>query len=155
MKSIGLLLFVFNLAIQSLTAQTVDSQRPTPGNRTYAPLNLFINGAGRIVPFEAGQMLCVGRSYTMLALPDRGYVLESWQPVNVFTSIIIYLDNNGEFVTNTATTVAPLPVYFNRRALRFTMQPEIVIVDNSPGFKIISSEGWQANFVPRIDPFPR
>jgi hypothetical protein len=154
MKSIGLLLIAFNLAVQSLTAQTADSHRPAPGNRTYAPLKLFINGGGRIVPYEDGQMLRAGRSYTMVALPDRGYVLDSWQPVNVFTSIQTYIDNNGETVTNTATTASPRSEYFHHRQLRFTMQPETVVVDN-PNLKISSSEGWQANFVLRRNPTPR
>ncbi|MEI6195447.1 MAG: hypothetical protein WCS42_14065 [Verrucomicrobiota bacterium] len=155
MRRIGLFLVALNLAVQSLTAQMLDSHRPAHCNWTNAPLALFINGAGGIVPYEDGQMLRVGRSYTMMALPDRGYAFDNWQPVNVFTATTIYLDMNGEFVTNTARTVSPRAEYIHHRALRFMMQPETVVVDNSPSLKIISSKGWQANFVPRRNPFLR
>jgi hypothetical protein len=145
------LLLALLLVAQRLPAQTQnDDHGPTFHRRnvSYAPLSLFTTGAGRIVPFEDGQMLQVGRNYVMAAIPQRGYVFANWQPVNVFTETITAVDDNG--VTNTITSMVPslVPPSSTRQVLRFTMQPEVLIT-NIPGVVTITeSSGWQANFVP-------
>src|SRR5882724_10455020 len=151
MKSIFLLLALV-LAVQPLPAQAPDDDHD-PANQhgiaSYAPLPLFTTGSGRIVPFQDGQMLEVGRSYVMAAIPHRGYIFTNWQPVNVFTETVITVDDNG--VTNapiTSVVVSPAPPSSARPVLRFTMQPEIVVA-NIPGVVTITeTSGWQANFVP-------
>jgi len=94
-------------------------------------------------------MLQVGRDYLMVAIPKRGYVFTNWQPVNEFHYTITTIDDNG--ATNppiTSTVISLVPPSSTRPVLRFTMQPEIVIVDIPGTLKITESSGWQANFVP-------
>ena len=87
MKTILLLLAAI-LAVQELPAQTAsDIPRSVAQDSgdSYAPLMLFTNGGGRIVPYQDGQMLETGRTYVMVAIPSRGFAFSSWQPVVVFT----------------------------------------------------------------------
>lgn len=149
MKIIYSLLLTSILAAQQLPAQLSDDNHGSPikaSDVSYAPLLLYTSGAGRIIPFEDGQSLQVGRRYFMIAIPDRGYVFTNWTPVNVFTTTAI-VTNNGvpTVLTNTITSAGP--AYTRCPVLKFTMQPVEVIEDNSL-LTISVSEGWQANFVP-------
>lgn len=112
-----------------------------------APLLLYINGSGKIVPFHDGDMLDVGRKYVMTAVPDRGYVFTNWVQVNVFAETQVCSECNPP-VTNTSIEVIPLdPVPGKNRVLHFTMEPEQVLVE-SANFELTLDTGWQANFVP-------
>jgi hypothetical protein len=153
MKSIYILITLMSLALQ-ISGQIVDDKHgPDCGNRdvTNAPLELIIVGSGQVFPFHDGQMLEVGRRYSMIAIPDRGYAFTNWQPVNVFNFTEITIDPQGN--TNPpiiSTVVSPVPEFTSDPRLSFTMQPVEVIFD-VPGVRTITmSKGWQANFVPAI-----
>jgi hypothetical protein len=60
---------------------------------TLAPLYVFTTGDGFVTPYQSGQMLEVGQTYTITATPAAGYEFSSWQPVNVF--IFIQTNFNG------------------------------------------------------------
>lgn len=137
MKSICILITLMALTLR------------TPAQTASAPLQLFINGSGRVFPFHDGQKLEVGRDYTLTAIPDWGYAFTNWQPVNVFTIVQTTVDQYGaplETVTN--TVLSPVPNYSSDPRLRFTIQPIYVLYDNPGVMTLTESEGWQANFVP-------
>lgn len=140
------------LTVQPLSAQPSTGFHGPPGHSqdvTYAPLPLFVSGSGTVFPLEDGQMLEVGRTYFMVAIPDQGYVLSAWQEVNVFTFIEYTKDGSGNVVERTSTVVAPIDEYIHHPALRFIMQPQVMLFD-VPGVRSVSeSIGWQATFVPR------
>jgi hypothetical protein len=118
----------------------------------YASLMLFTNGAGSISPIQNGQLLEVGQTYDMEAIPDSGFVFSSWQPVNIFTYTEVTFDPDGE--TNPpiiSSVLSPVPDYSYQQALEFTMQPVMVILDQ-PYNTLTESSGWQANFVPVPEP---
>jgi hypothetical protein len=93
------------------------------GQGSLAPLYLFTNGSGSIAPLQNGQLLEVGQSYDMTAIPDSGFVFSSWQPVNVFVSTQISSDPSGGFVTNTSLVSLPVGEYLAPVPLIFIMQP--------------------------------
>jgi hypothetical protein len=164
------LLLTFILAAQTLPAQTTDDPPDSAlvtNEVSYSPLYLFTNGPGWIFPFEDGQMLEVGRTYRMLAIPDRDNEFTNWQPVNLFTftEILHHFPGDDGYIV-TSTLASPLPEYYSDPVLEFTNQPEEVILD-TPARTITKSLGWQANFVavtncdfrrdwhfPREDNFP-
>ncbi len=115
----------------------------------YAPLFLFTSGAGSVSPLQDGQLLEVGQTYDMEAIPDDGYVFSSWQPVNVFNFSQIVYDPITLLPasTNMSTVPSPVPNFIEQPLLAFTMQPESVIVD-TPSLMTTENSGWQANFVP-------
>jgi hypothetical protein len=119
----------------------------------YAPLFLFTNGAGSISPLQDGQLLEVGQTYDMKAIPDDGYVVSSWQPVDVAElAIQIGTDpSTGQPIFQTSLVAQPQPEFTVESVLEFTMQPESVILD-TPSHMITESSGWQANFVPVPEP---
>jgi hypothetical protein len=121
----------------------------------YAPLMLFTNGAGSISPLEDGQLLEVGQSYEMEAIPDSGYEFSSWQPVNVYI-LTATIDNlpGIDPPTYQQISINPSPVfqYIAQSVLDFTMQPVNVIFDNPGSTSLTESYGWQANFVPTPEP---
>jgi hypothetical protein len=150
MKIIHVLLLAFALATPQLPAQTPDDITGYAArNRevSYAPLSLFISGEGKIVPFDDGQMLQVGREYVMRATPDRGYVFTNWTPVILFTFTEFITDQFGNIIARSTTVASPSPEQVKDPLLRFTMQPEEVLFD-SPARKITMRTGWQANFAP-------
>ena len=138
---------VFTLAVQQLPAQVADDSRDfaiTSSDVLFAPLPLFTSGAGRIFPFEDGQMFQVGHRYVMVAIPDRGYVFTNWMPVNVFTFSIVTYDQNGVPLTTVSTEVSPVFEYIRHPILKFAMPPEEETIAEFPGFlKITRSSGWQ------------
>ncbi len=156
MKNILLLLAVI-LAVQQLPAQVTDDIHGSvvqDSDVSYAPLSLFTNGAGRIFTLRDGlfllrdgQMLKTGRKYSMVAVPDRGFVFSSWQPVTVFTFIEYTKDPSGTITERTNTDVITTPEYIKDPLLRFTMEPEQVLLDIPNVRSITQSAGWQANFV--------
>ena len=122
------------------------------GTVSYAPLHLFINGAGGVSPLLDGQMLEVGQSYTMTAIPDSGFAFSSWQPVNVFTFTSYVLDAGGGVSTNISVNASPVPQYINTPSLSFTMEPVEVLFDNPGVMTLTRDSGWQANFEPVPEP---
>src|SRR6266403_1139194 len=87
MRNISLLLAVILPALH-VSAQAADGVRDPAardGVVSYAPLSLFTSGGGRIVPFDDGQMLEIGRRYVMAAVPEAGFTFSNWTLVNVFT----------------------------------------------------------------------
>jgi hypothetical protein len=115
-------------------------------------LQLFISGNGSVTPLQAGDLLTVGQTYDMEAVPAADSVFSSWQPVNVTTVTQFDLDANGNPVPIYISTV-PLLVadYSYQPILEFTMQPDTVIAD-TPTLSIVQSYGWQANFIPVPEP---
>jgi hypothetical protein len=154
MKYAGVLLAIVLMG-QQLPAQLADGENGAADTNevaSYAPLPLFITGAGKVVPFEDGQTLEVGRRYHMNAIPDRGFVFSNWVPVDVFYSTFTYTNGNLGPTTVTAYVVSPEPVSFDQHVLEFTMQPEVVLFGGVGPLFITSSKGWQANFVPEENP---
>jgi hypothetical protein len=116
---------------------------------TLAPLYLLINGGGSVSPLTNGAMLEVGQPYHMVAIPNAGFVFNSWQPLNVFTTTAFTIDpTTGNTNTVVSTLVSVVPAYTNQASLDFVMQPVVVIAD-TPGVRTITkSSGWRANFSP-------
>ncbi|MEI9960947.1 MAG: hypothetical protein WDM76_07375 [Limisphaerales bacterium] len=108
-----------------------------------APLFVFTNGSGTISPFQYGQLLNVGQSYDLTAIPNSGFVFSTWQPVNVFTITTALTNNNGDTLLISSLNTSPVPTYTTEPVLNFIMQPEVVIVAN-PLLTITGSSGWQA-----------
>ena len=148
MKNICFLL-ALTLALQELPAQTANGIRGSAvkaENAANAPLFLSITGEGRVFPFDDGQMLRVGREYTMIAIPDRGFVFSNWMAVNVFAfTYVIHDPITGVVETNTSIDVSPAAEYTGQ-SVRFRMQPVEVII-GSGAITVTRSAGWQANFV--------
>ena len=150
MKSFFILLAV-TLAVQTLPAQPAEDTPgsvPVTNGVSFSPLYVFTNGPGRILPFQDGQPLEVGRIYKIIAFPDRDCEFTNWQPVNVFIFTETTLNMNG--TTNppvTSVVASPVPEYYPDFALKFTNQPVQVLFD-VPGVRTVSrAVGWQANFV--------
>lgn len=113
-----------------------------------APLSLNISGQGRVLPFEDGEQLPIGRSFVMTAIPDRGYVFTGWQKINVTT--ITQLTFNPEGHPNPPTismVVEPVPGLIRQPTLRFQVQAPMVIIGPPNQLTVTESTGWQANFV--------
>jgi hypothetical protein len=127
---------------------------PTEGRTqgTLAPLLLFTNGAGSIAPLQNGQLLEVGQNYQLTAIPDSGFMFQSWQPVNVFAFMEVLTDVSGSLQTNTSIVVSPVPIYTVTSSLIFTMQTAQLILDIPGVREITESHGWQANFAPVPEP---
>ena len=116
------------------------------------PLYLFTTGSGQISPFQNGQLLTVGQTYEMQAMPDPGSVFSSWQPINIFTFTEFTVDPEGNpNPPVTSTVLSPGSVYGEQPVLDFTMQPLTVILD-TPARTVTEGVGWQVNFVPTPEP---
>jgi hypothetical protein len=142
------LLLAMILAVQGLPAQMA-------GNSSFAPMHVYVNGAGHIYPSYDEKMLRIGRGYAMTAIPARGYKFASWQPVDVTTLTLYAEDSSGSFeeVTNTTINLAENQ-YVMDPVLTFRMKPAD-IVSSGGLFTITESTGWQANFVPKYERVPR
>jgi len=145
------LLLAVLLGAHQLPAQTLSDIRASvvkDSNVTNAPLFLSITGEGRVVPFHDGEMLQVGRKYTMVGIPDRENVFSNWATINVFVTTEITFDQNGNQLPPLVSTVSSPPLnYTNVPVLKFTIQPVNVIFSNNI-FSISEYTEWQANFVP-------
>jgi hypothetical protein len=150
MKTIFLLLAAW-FAVQPLPAQMADNLQGSTlraGDVSCSPLFLFTNGVGRIFPFPDGQRLEAGRRYVMLAIPERGFVFSSWQPVVVFSFTEYTDDGSGGLMESTSTVVLTTDEYIKGPVLKFTMEPEEVLFDIPNVRTVTQNFGWQANFVP-------
>jgi len=113
---------------------------------TEAPLYLFTVGSGAVTPLQNGQLLEVGQSYDMTAIPDLGSTFGSWQAINV----VVNIEHIPGQSTTTNVTIEPLAEYIQTPTLTFTMQAPTEVVS---GFgAIIGNSGWQANFEPVPEP---
>lgn len=152
MKHICLVLAITFLT-QHLPAQPPRDLQNLDRHAVDAPLALFTTGEGEVLPFEYGQMLEVGRTYFMLAIPDRGYVFKNWTPIQVSTFTLFVLDEWGNrIVVSNSVTLIPMQEPIREPILRFTMQTTEVIFTNELAV-ITSTTGWQANFAPAIKHF--
>jgi hypothetical protein len=143
--SLALVAFAFPSVAQSLGKHESSDLLTSEGSR--APLVLFINGPGRVLPFHDGQMLQVGPEYRMQAIPERGAVFAGWNQVNVFVFRITTIDGSGNPTVVTSTNFSPIPISVESHTLRFTVQPPAIL---ESGFTTITGmQAWQANFVPR------
>ena len=115
---------------------------------TDAPLLLFIEGNGRVVPFKNGQLLPVGHEFEMTAAASRGYEFAYWTLVSVFTdSEVLYDAYDVPIATNSVVTIAPSHQQIQRCSIEFTVKPAQVLID-IPGVRTLTrSVGWQATFV--------
>ena len=135
------------ILISLITLTAVGPTRECFSQGTLAPLYLYTTGNGSITPLQNGQSLVVGQTYDMTAVPDAGYVFNSWQPVNVFIFTQITSDAQGNPNPPIISTVAsPVPEYTYDPDLQFTMQPEMTIFNNPGVETIMQDSGWQANF---------
>jgi hypothetical protein len=132
---------------------SLGSSFPRGGQAAYAPLFLYTNGMGAVYPYKGGDLLQVGRSYGLVAIPMNGYTFAYWTRVNVFTITQTNFDADGiptDVIHSTVvSSTAPVSTY---PELRFTMQPEEVIALGNP--TITRSIGYEANFVHRRRSFP-
>ncbi len=117
---------------------------------TFAPLFLYTNGSGSVLPLQNGQSLEVGQYYEMTATPALGYVFSGWQVVNVFIITETNFNTDGEPILPpvVSTVQSPVPTYTNDATLQFAMQAEINITSAGSNPSIVRAFGWQANFVP-------
>lgn len=157
MKRIFVLLATV-LAVQPLWAQLSvdlpDTADPA-ADVSFAPVDVFTNGPGRIYIFERGrsvadgQMLPVGSRIRLIAVPDPGYEFVSWYPVNVFSFTEVTLGADGNpATTNYSVVASPVPRPVNHHILDREVLPLTVLYD-VPGVRVITqSLGWQANFEP-------
>jgi hypothetical protein len=144
-----LLGFVF--ALQQLPARTPEDFHASTikdSRVTNAPLFLSVTGKGRVFPFRDGQMLQVGREYTMIAVPDRGYIVTNWVKVIVFTETEYVYDQNGNPLPAITSVIRSPTEYTGNPVLKFTMQPVDVILNVPDVTTITVTTEWQANFVP-------
>lgn len=140
----------FVVVLAALATVCFPSQSHSQG--TLAALHLYTSGNGSVTPLQDGQLLVVGQTYDMEAVPDSDSVFSSWQGVNVFTFTQMQFDGAGNPLPPIISTVPSLvPNYSYQPILEFTMQPDTVIQD-SPGLTVVQSYGWQANFVSVPEP---
>ena len=135
--------FIFVLLV---TLGAVCFTRQSYSQGTLAPLYLSTTGSGSITPLQDGQLLEVGQSYDMTAVPDSGFVFSSWQPANVFVLTEVVNDGSGDLVTNTSVTTSLTLDYIEPASLTFTMQA-VIFLEDSPSRTLTQNSGWQANFV--------
>lgn len=141
---LALTLLAAGLAAQTLIEGQLQARHSETGEE--APLLVFTNGSGRIAPLHNGQVLEVGREYTMVAIPDPSSAFANWNPVDVFTFRERVVNPDGSSATVTNTVASPIARFSSQPALRFTMQP-VQVIFNDPGVRVITrSLGWQANF---------
>lgn len=150
--ALALALAAFALSSEAQSLGSQDNPRLLSSSGSQAPLMLFINGPGRVLPFHDGQMLEVGPEYRMQAIPDRGAVFAGWNVVQVFTDNEVIYDSSNNATTNKSiVTVLQEPISIRTRGpiLRFTVQPATLLLD-IPGVRTLTQTiGWQANFVRR------
>jgi hypothetical protein len=146
MKKFVLLLLV--------TLAMVCFARQSHAQGTLAPLYLFTSGAGSITPFQNGDLLQVGQSNNMTAIPDSGYTFSSWQLVNVFIIAQTNFDSGGNPILPPITSIdaSPVPQFTYQPELGFIMQPLMMIITNGSNPNIAEIVGWQANFVAVPEP---
>lgn len=145
-----------------LGAQTVPAQESTPApaavseHELVPALTLITNGPGSIFIFQDGHLLphgrtpAVGHRIELLALPDKGFVLSNWNPVNVYTlgsTIIDNLTDPPTTNTQTSTVLSPVSAFTKSPWIRFKLESPTVEYDANEMF-LARALGWEANFVP-------
>ena len=142
------------MLILLVTLATVCFTRESRAQGTLAPLYLFTSGAGSITPFQNGDLLQVGQSNNMTAIPDSGYAFSSWQLVNVFIITQTNFDSGGNPILPPITSVDPSPVpqFTYQPELGFNVQPLMEISGGGQNPNIAEIVGWQANFVAVPEP---
>jgi hypothetical protein len=143
----------FTIVVLAVLATTL-FVRSGQAQGTLVPLYLTITGDGSVTPLQNEQLLEVGQSYEMDAIPDAGYVFAGWQQVNFFVLDQTTINPDGQ--TNPPTisiTASPIPgIYSGQTMLDFMLQPATVVY-NDPGVEEISeASGWQADFTPVPEP---
>lgn len=120
---------------------------------TLAPLYLYTSGDGSITPYQSGQMLEVGQTYDITAVPDAGYEFSSWQPVDVFIFTTTNY-NNGVPILPPVVSIVPSVEETNIYVsdLEFTMQDVMQVSSEGSDPDIVRAFGWQADFVAVPEP---
>ena len=116
----------------------------------WAPLLLYTNGTGCISNLYSGQMLQVGKSYFMAAVPDRGSQFSMWRQVKKSVEVKTIIYPSSVIIITTNTTVLPTGSALKTARVRFIVEPVTVQTRNdNPGTSVITTyNGWRAEFVP-------
>jgi hypothetical protein len=149
MKALRLLVALVSLPFLTSMPVLADGRPAAPNNRTRAQLLLTTTGPGRVLPFHDGQILSVGPTYTMIAVPKHGQAFAGWSYLNVFTLTQVEITLSGGVpLTNTITNtaVSPTSIFSKNRILRFTVQPPLVLFATN-GNSLTRQFGFQANFL--------
>jgi hypothetical protein len=139
------------LGTTQLFGQTsIDTNTPAMATAdvSYAPLLLLTNDDGKVVPLQNGQMLEVGRTYRLAAVPNPGYTFTNWTLVYAYTLTTVFVAGPGVLATNVTSTLSRVPDYITRRVIKFRMQAPEVIFD-SPANTLTRTVGWEPEFVAR------
>jgi hypothetical protein len=117
---------------------------------TWAPLLLYTNGTGSISNLSNGQMLQVGKSYFMTAVPDRGSQFSMWRQIKKSVEVKTVIYPSSVIIITTNTTVSLAGRLLRTARVRFVMEPVMMQVRNdNPGTSVITTYcGWRAEFVP-------
>ncbi len=146
------LLFSILILVQRLSAQPSEAANciSWPGEGEYSlPAQTLTNGNGYVFAIRERWRRDPQDEVTVVAIPARGYVFSSWQPVNVFTISQTTIGADGLVNPPTISSVfSPIARYSYDPVLRFVTQPAIVLFDNPGVQEIAQQEYWQANFVP-------
>ena len=119
------------------------------GSQYSLPSQTLTNGNGYVFEIRERARHDQQDEVTVVAIPARGYVFSSWQPVNVFSISQVTIGANGQVNPPTISSVfSPIPQYSYDPVLRFVPQPVTVLFDNPGVQEIAQQECWQANFVP-------
>jgi hypothetical protein len=137
--------------IMVLWATACGALRSSGQDTSYAPLQLFTNGPGRVAPLYDGQMLETWKTYSMVAIPEPGFAFHAWEWVDVFIKFTRVTNNTGGVSTNTEKTVTSKNQFFTATELSFVMKPVIVNV-HSDVLSTASMYGWRAHFGPGREP---
>ena len=155
MKQIGIIIVTLATMWFATRAQAQGTlQTIHPNDTSYAPLLLFTNGEGQFTPYQAGQLLEVGQTYTVTAVPADGYVFTGWQQANVFTTWQVTVDGNGDTNPPVISTIVSINPGLSsaQPQLEFILQSPDEIYDNPGVSTITESVGWQADFTPVPEP---
>ena len=119
-----------------------------------APLYLFTSGNGSITPYQSGQMLEAGQTYEIAATPAEGYQFTSWQPANVFVITQTNFSSEGVPILPPVMSIVPSvpPTNIYGDTLEFTLQDGTLITSPGENPAIFRTLGWQADFVPVLEP---
>ncbi len=148
------LFFLFSMLIlvQRLSAQVSEAANCVSwsGENEYSlPAQTLTNGNGYVFEVRERWRRDPQDEVTVVAVPARGYVFSSWQPVNEFIISQITIGADGQVNPPTVSSViSPIPRYSYDPVLRFVPEPATILFDD-PGVQEISQQvSWRANFVP-------
>jgi glucose/arabinose dehydrogenase len=119
---------------------------------TNSPVLVQIVGSGTVSPDYNGQLLEIGKSYTMIARPAKGFALAGWSLLNIFEFIETTVDNTGSnSITTTNIVISPVPPAGGPR-LNFVMYAPELIYYATNGNSTTRSFGYRAVFVDAAKP---